>query len=148
MFAEKDIPVVVHPSSSCPPQQWHLASSVGPDLSWLTSAVVLCFPACDAPLPSPSSSLHTSKPIPLKGTEFWGLSLSAQPLPECLRLWSPGLVLSMVCVALFMLCPLQPTSELLYEALRSLCFSCSPFQLGGIPGCGYLFSFRVLSQEC
>ena len=35
MWAEKEIPVVVHPSTLCSPQQWHLASPAspaGPDL--------------------------------------------------------------------------------------------------------------------
>ena len=79
--------------------------------SWLLSAVVFHCPSCDAPLPSPSGSLYTSNPSPLQGTDFWSLNLSTQPLPECLRLWCLGAVLSTVCTALSLLCPPQLASE-------------------------------------
>ena len=40
---QKKIPMVVHPSSFCPPQQWHLASPMGSDLllSFLSYGVLL-----------------------------------------------------------------------------------------------------------
>ena len=70
-------------------------------------AVVFHSPACGAQLPSPSGCLHIANPSPLPGTHLWSLSLHTQPLPEWLRLWCPGALVQMVCVALPLLCPPQ-----------------------------------------
>ena len=87
---EKNISVVVYPSSSYPPQLWLLASPVAYTFSHTPSAVVLCSSACDELLPSSSGYLHIANLSPLPGTDLWSLSLSAQPPSECLRLWCLG----------------------------------------------------------
>ena len=96
---------------------------------------------------APSGCLHTANPSPLPGTDLWSLSLSAQPPPEHLRLWCPGAVVQMICVALSLLRPPQST------CCAFLC-SCEdplsrPISLsGGFPGCGFLSFFTAPSQEC
>ena len=64
--------------------------------------------------------LHTANPSPLPATDLWSLSLSVQPLPKCLRLWCPGVVVPMVFVA-FSLCfaLLSQDAVLFSVALRS-----------------------------
>ena len=103
-LAEKDIPMAVHPSSSCPPQQWHLASPMGTGLLQIPLAVVLCSLVCGIPLLSPSSCFHTANTCPLPRTDLQSLSLSTQPLSECLRLWCLGVVIPTVCAALSLIC--------------------------------------------
>ena len=61
------------PPISC---QWYLASPAGPGL--LPHSL-----GCDAPLPVPLMANSS----PLLGTDLHSLSLSAQPPPNCLRLW-------------------------------------------------------------
>ena len=71
------------------------------------SAVALCSTVHSAQLPSPSGCLQTANSSDLPGTDLWSLSLSAQTLTENLKLWCPGAVALMICVALFQLCPPQ-----------------------------------------
>ena len=52
-----------HPSFSHPPQQWRLASPVGPGL-------LLCSFSCGAPLSNLSGCLHTANPSVLPKTDF------------------------------------------------------------------------------
>ena len=47
-------------------------------------------PACNALLLSHSGCPHTASHSPFPWADLWSLSLSVQPQPECLRLWSPG----------------------------------------------------------
>ena len=96
-------------------------------------SMVLC-PSCRSrpspgfPLPwcsPPQSVEHCSLapyaiPSSLPGTDFWSLSLRAQPLPECLRLWCPGgwfrwSVRLSLCFAVF-----SPAAVLFLATLRSL----------------------------
>ena len=75
--------------------------------SLVLSAEVLGSPACSALFLSPSGCPHTATHSPLLRTDLWNLGFSAQPPPECLRLWGPGEVVPVVCVALTLLCPSQ-----------------------------------------
>ena len=123
----EDILMAAHLSSSPLPQQWHLASPVGPDLFPVPSAVLLSSPAHGTPVPSPSGCLHKVNPSFLPETDPWSLSLSSQPPPKRCRLWCPGAVVQMVYVALSLLCPL-PSS-----CCAFLCdFEVPPSQLNSI----------------
>ena len=105
-------------------------------------------PACGALLLSPLSCLHTANPSPLPGTDHQSLSLSAQHLTQCLRLWCLGwgwrwCVQLSLCFAL-----LSPAAAFFSATLRSLHLDWLFCQLGGFPGCGFLFFFIAPSQEC
>ena len=65
------------------------------------------FPALGTLLLIPLGCLHTTNPRPLTRTDLLNLSLSTQPPPKPLRLWCPGAVVQMICVALTLLCPPQ-----------------------------------------
>ena len=97
---------------------------------------------------APQVVFITANPRPFPRTDLQFLSLSAQPPPECLRLWCllrwywwslwPSL-----CFAL-----LSPASVLFSEALIfSLHPGWSPCRLGGLLGCRFLSSFSAPSQE-
>lgn len=85
--------MVVCAFSSHPPQQWHLASPVGPrppprfPLLWcfLSQDMVFGFPPCGTLAPQAVSTQLTL--VLSLEIDLWSLSLSAQPLPEGLRLW-------------------------------------------------------------
>ena len=85
--------MVVHPSSSYPPQQWHLASPEGPDLllGSLCSGVLLLSPWHTAPLPmincslAPNAVSHHQTQSSAKDL-VQSLSLIAQPSPKHLIL--------------------------------------------------------------
>ena len=103
--------------------------------------MVLHSPACAVLPPSPSGSLHTANPSPFPGTDLHSLSLSTQPLPECLRLWCPRAMVTMVCVALFGF-P-SPVLQLHF----SLRLWGSPLQDCGLLGCRFL-PFHSSLQDC
>ena len=133
------------PLSSCPPQQWHLGYPLGPDLSWVPSTLAFGSPACGIPLPSPSGCLHTANPSALPGTNLWSLSLSAQPRPEHLRQWSPGVVVQVICVALTLFCPPQSIlCTFLHDFEVHPSWPISPL-VGCFPGCGVLPSLTAPS---
>ena len=54
---------------------------------------------------APSGCLHTTNHSSCPGTDLQILSLSAQPLPEHLMLWCPGVMVLMVFGAISLLCP-------------------------------------------
>ena len=89
---EKDILMAVMPLFLSPPQQFCLASPVGPDLLPYSLS-------CGTLLPSPSGCLHIANPGPLHATGIglWSLSLSTKPLPKHLRPWCPGAVANDFC---------------------------------------------------
>ena len=97
--------MVVHPSSSDPPQQWPLASPAGADLLQIPSTVALHSPAHGTLLSSHSGCLYTANPSSIPWTDLWSLSFFTPPPPECLRLWYLGVVVLMVSVTLTLLCP-------------------------------------------
>ena len=112
MSTEKDIPMSVHPPLLALPCRRRPPPGF-PQLGALLLAL-------GSMLPSPSGCLHRAKPSPLTRTNFWSLSLSAQPPSECLRLWCPWRwyqwsVLLSLCFAL-----LSPAALLFSEALGSL----------------------------
>ena len=83
--AGEEIPMVVHSSSSHPPQQQYLASSVGSDLllgSLRISTVEFYSLARGTLLPSPSGGLHTANSSPLPGTDLQSLSLRPPHRPS------------------------------------------------------------------
>ena len=94
-----------HPSSSHPPNKGTLLLLETKASSHSPSAVVLCSPDHGTALPSPSGCLHAANTSPPPGTDLQILSPSTQHPPDCLRLWSLGVVVPMVCVALSLLCP-------------------------------------------
>ena len=96
--------MTVLPSSSFPPQKWHLATPAGPDVLPVSLGCGAQFLAYYALLPSPSSCLHTANSSLLPGIKLQILSLSTQPMPEHLRLWYLGSVILMVHAALTLLC--------------------------------------------
>ena len=49
----ENIPMLVCPSTSCPPQPWYLASPAGPDFLQVPLAMAFHFPAPGVQLPSP-----------------------------------------------------------------------------------------------
>jgi len=71
--AEKGIPILVHLSSSCSLQQWHLASPAGPDFPPMFLRLWCSAPWCLAH--HFSCCFPTTKPKPLLRTDLWSLSL-------------------------------------------------------------------------
>ena len=98
--------------------------------SFLT-AVILCSPACGAPLPRPSGCLHTANTSPVPRTDLWSLGLSAQSPPKYLRLWFLGWwYRRSVRLSLSLLCPPQS--------------SCCAFLWGfDVPSLSWLISLSV-----
>ena len=134
-------------SSSCPLQQWCLASPARLDLLLGSLSCGICFLSLGAPLPrSPWMCSHWH-PSLLPRTDLQSLSLSALLPPKGLRLcclgqWYPWSLRLSHCFAL-----LSPAVALFSAALRSLHLIWSPCQ-GGSEGCGFLSSFSGPSQEC
>ena len=89
LYIHREIPMAVHLSSSHPPQQWHLASPVGPDLLLGSLGYGILPPSmAQCSLAPQAVSTHLSLVLSLELT--YSLSLSAQPLLEQLRLWCLG----------------------------------------------------------
>ena len=65
-------------------------SQVPSALASPSSAHGILLPTHGTLLLSPLGCLHTANPSPLPGTDLQSLSLSAQPPPECFRLWCLG----------------------------------------------------------
>lgn len=103
----------IHRSSSCPPQQWHPASPVGPVLLLhsLGYGALLLFP---------SGCLHTTNPTLLPGSDLQNLSVSTQPLPRHLWLRCPRAVVQMVWVVTFLFAHLS-VSVAFYPRLSGFC---------------------------
>ena len=121
---------------------WALTSSKVP------SAMAFHSPRHGTLLSSPSSCFHRANSSPLARTDLWSLSLSLQPPPMHLRLWSPvrwyrWFVWLSLCFAL-----LSPAAVLFSRTLRSLHLSWSPYRFGGFLGCGFLPSLTASSQKC
>ena len=153
----REFPMAVHPSSSCHPQQWRLASPVGADLlpCSLCHGIPLppastwrSFPACGTLFLRPLGCLHTANPSRLPGTDLQILK-SQPPAPvRASQAAVSGLVVQMICAALTLLCCSQsscctflgnfevPVTWLIFPSVRWL------------PRCGFLFSFTAPSQEC
>ena len=105
------------------------------------------FPTGGTLLLSSSGCPHRASPSPLLGTDLQSLSLSTQAPPERLRLWCPGQwfrwsVWLSLCSAV-----LSMAAVLFSVTLRSHQLSWSFCQLGGFPGCGFLFSFTAPSRD-
>ena len=116
--------------------------------SWIPLSVALYAPVNGALLHSPSGCLQTANPSPLPGTNFWSLSLNVQPLTEHLRLWCLGMVVQMVCVALTLLFPSQPSGYAFlgdFEVPLSQLISPS---VRWLPRMWVPFLFHTPSQEC
>ena len=137
--AEKDIPIVVQPFCSCPPQQWRLAFPVGPGL-YLNS--LSCGPLPSSPRWTPSGCLFTADPSRLPRIDFQAWVSVPCPLPKHLRLWCLGLMVLMIYSSLSLLyLPQSGCCHFFPNALRSLHLSWSPCQLGGFLECGFISSF-------
>ena len=89
-------------------------------------------------------AVYTQPTSPLSGTDLSSLSLSAQPLPECLRLWCPGAVVQMISVV-----PPQSNCCTFLRCFEDLPLSklISP-SVGCPPKCRFLSPFITPSQEC
>ena len=105
MCSGKDIPMVVCPSFSRPPNNGSLLLLWAQTSSEVSSAMAFCSLAHGAMLPRPSGCLHTANPSPLLGIELRSVNLSAQPLLKHLSLWCLVAVVQIVCVAHILLCP-------------------------------------------
>ena len=74
---------------------------------WVPLATTLHFPTLGAPPPSPSGFHHTANPSPFPRTDLWSLSLSAQLLTWASQAVVSRMVVLMVCMALYLVCPPQ-----------------------------------------
>ena len=103
--------MTVCPSSSCPPQQWHLASPSGPDLLPVPSAMCCHFLAHSSLL----HLWHTTLPLRLS-PHSPTLVLSPELIPSGTKVSEPSpcpsvsgcgvqMVVQMIYVALTLLCP-------------------------------------------
>ena len=104
------------------PQQWCLASPVGPDLipGSLSCGVLLPSMQCSAPQTMVHHSVAPQATQPTLALP-WSLNVSARPLPDHLRLWCPGLVVQMLHTALTLLCsPLSSCCPFLHNFEVSL----------------------------
>ena len=86
---EKDAPMTVLPLLLDLPNSGTLLLWQSQASSHTPSAVVHCYLAHGIPVPSPSGCLHTDNSSPFPGKDLCSPSLSAQPPPDCLRLWCP-----------------------------------------------------------
>ena len=75
----REIPMAIHPSSSCPPQQWHLASPEGPDLllGSLYCGILVSSPSHTTPLPMAHHSL-ASQAVLTQSTLVFSLELTSR----------------------------------------------------------------------
>ena len=105
-------------------------------------------PAHGKLLLSPSGWLYKANPSPHPRTDLWSLSLSAQAPPKHLRLWCPRWWCTWSAWLLLCFALLSPAAVIFMMTLRSLHLGSSLHQLGGFPGCGFLFSFIAPCLKC